>query len=182
MHGRPYAVQERGAGAQVDRLAPRRLHLADRDQLIPEPFQRLHHRLEDEVAPRRIGMPGSGKHATREVDRTEAERRFRRSGERRYHGVQERQCYCGAHGSAHESAARKMLLRDDHGCSLFLLVDCATLLFDRAPVLFDRAPVLFDRATLTGSAGWLTFSAGSSLVRIWNGALSTMPMTMEESR
>ena len=37
------------------------------------------------------------------------------------------------------------------------------------------------------SIGWLpgrlhADSAGSNLVRIWNGALSTIPMTMEESR
>ena len=60
LDGRPNAVQERRAGAEMDRRAPRRFHLADRHELIAERLQRLHHRLEREVAPLRIGMPGVG--------------------------------------------------------------------------------------------------------------------------
>src|SRR5580698_6296746 len=174
LHHRPHAIQERGAGAQMDRRTPRRLHLADRDQLISEAFQRLHHRLEDEVTPLRIGMPGSGKHATREVDRTEAERRLRRRGECRRHGVQEWQRDRSAQSSTHEGAARKMLFRDDHSYSLFTRAK----LFGRA-TFFDPATL---PASLMVSAGTLAVSAGSNLVRIWKGALSTIPVTTEDSR
>ena len=70
------AVQERRAGAEVDRLAPRRLHLADRHQLIAERLERLHHRLELRSSlPGLVRMPGVGKHAVRHVDRAEPERR-----------------------------------------------------------------------------------------------------------
>ena len=100
-------------------------------------------------------MPRLGKHAARDVDGAEPERRARSCprlrGERRHHRVQQRQRDRRAQGAAQERAARKMLLRDDHGCCTLV---CATV---------------------------LVVSAGSSLVRIWKGALSTMP-TMIESK
>src|SRR5262249_15809034 len=157
--GRPNAVQEGGAGAQVDRLAPRRFHLADGHQLIAELFQRLHHRLEREVAAFSLRMPGVGPHAAREVGRAEPEAPPWRRGERRNHRVQERQCDRGAHCASHERTARKMLLGDDHGFSLS-----------------DRI-ALSNLTTLAVLAGAGTAS-GSNLVRIWNGALSTIPRTM----
>src|SRR5450755_2778373 len=102
----------------MDRGAPRRLHLADRDQLVAKRLERLHHRLEREVASLRFRMPGIWINAARKVDRAEAERRGRRCGERWDHGVQERKCDRGAQGTTHERAAREMLLRNEHGCSL----------------------------------------------------------------
>ncbi len=149
----PDAVEKRRARAEVDRCAPRRLHLADRDQLIAERFERLHDRLELEVAPLLLRMPGVGEHAVRHVDRAEPERRVRRRArrgrERRHHRVQQGQRDRGTEGTVQERAAGQMLLRDDHGYSTLA------------------------RATL------LTVSPGSSLVRIWNGALSTMPMMID---
>ena len=71
------AVQERRAGAEVHRCAPRRLHLADRDKLIAERLERLHDRLELEVGAGVVRMPGVGIHAVRHVDRAEPERRAR---------------------------------------------------------------------------------------------------------
>ena len=102
-------------------------------------------------------MPRVGEHAVRHVDRAEPERRARRRArlrrERRHHRIQQGQRHRGAEGTAQERAAGQMLLRDDHGYSTRRLV-----------------------------RRLLTVSAGSSLVRIWNGALSTMPMMIDAKR
>ena len=156
----PDAVQERRAGAQVDRGAPRRLHLADRDQLIAERLERLHDRLELEVAAGlRPDATCPGYTPFGHVDRAEPERRrrgrVRLRGERRHHRVEQRQRDRGAERAAQERAAGQMLLRDDHGYSV-------SLRFVRPCV--DR------------------FRPVPSLVRIWNGALSTIPMMIDAKR
>src|SRR5579871_530319 len=146
----------------MDRLAPRCFHLADSHQLFAEGLQRLHDRLKDEVASLLIGMPRIGPHATREVDRAEAERGLGRCRQSRHHSVHERQCDGSAHGATHKSATRKMLLRDEHGYSL-----------------------AFDFTTFAATAGPLRAPADSvvsNFVRIWKGALSIIPMTIEDSR
>src|SRR5581483_2128736 len=118
-----------------------------------------------------VRMPCIRPHAAGEVDRAEPERAGCRRGERRHHGVQEGQCDRRSQGATQERAAGKMLLGNEHIYSFFnpaTLFGCAVL-----------APAL---VSFSLSAGVLPTSAGSSLVRIWNGALSTIPMTIEDSR
>ena len=114
------AVEERRARAQVDRLAPRCLHLADRDELVAEPLERLHDRLELEVGTDGCRMPRIRIHAVRHVDGPEPERRLgcrlRLGRQRRHHRIEHGQRHSGAKGTAQERAAGQMLLRDDHGC------------------------------------------------------------------
>ena len=114
------AVEERRARAEVDRFAPRRLHLADGDELIAEPLERLHDRLELEVAADGRRMPRVRVHAVRHVDGPEPERRLcrrpRLGRQGRHHRIEHGQRHRGAKGAAQERAAGQMLLRDDHGC------------------------------------------------------------------
>jgi hypothetical protein len=86
------AIQERGTGADVHRFAPRRLHLTDGHELIAERLDRLHHRLEREVAAGLLRMPRVGVDTAWHVDDAEAERRPRPRlrDERRRHGVEPR--------------------------------------------------------------------------------------------
>jgi hypothetical protein len=92
----------------VHRLAPRRLHLADRDQLIAERLERLHHRLELEVAADLRRVPGIGIHAARQVDHAKPERRGGGSAalsrQCRHHRVEEGQGHRGAEGTPQERA------------------------------------------------------------------------------
>ena len=148
---RSHAVQEGGAGTQVHGLSPGRLHAADGDERVAKRLERLHHRLELEVAADLGGMPRVRKHAVRQVDGAETERR--RSGRAalgrdcRHHRVEERQRHGGAHGALQERTAGQVLFRDVHGyCAL------ATRL----------------------SAGW-------SVARIRNGTLLTIPVMIEVS-
>ena len=102
-----------------------------------------------------VRMPRVGEHAARHVDRAEPERRARRRArlrrERRHHRVEQGQRHRGAEGAAQERAAGQMLLRDDHGyCPL-------------------------GRSSATAVERRVRVPSGSSLVRIWNGALSTIP-------
>src|SRR6185503_16353852 len=105
-------------------------------------------------------VPRLGIHAARHVDDPEPERRaggrlrLRRQG--RHHGIEERQRDGGAETALQKGAAGQVLLRDDHGCS--------------------TEAVAVARATV------VEFPAGSSFVRIWNGALSMMPCTIDERR
>src|SRR5207248_11707145 len=118
-----------------------------------ERFERLHDRLELEVAAGLLRMPRVGEHAVGHVDGTEPERRLRSGArlrrERRHHRIQQRQRHRRAESTAHERAAGKMLLCNDHG---FCTLACATR---------------------------LTVPSGSSLVRIWNDALSMIPIMID---
>src|SRR6185503_15852232 len=124
---------------------------ADGDERVAIRLERLHHRLELEVAADVAGMPRVGKHAVRQVDGAETERR--RGGraalgrERRHHRVEERQRHGGADGALQERTTGQVLLGDVHGYC----------------VLATRL-----------SAGW-------SVARIWNGTLLTMPMMIDVS-
>ena len=114
------AVEERRARAQVNRLAPRRFHLADRDELVAESLEGLHDRLELEVGTDGCRMPRIRKYAVGHVDGPEPERRLgcrlRLGRQRRHHRIEHGQRHSGAKGTAQERAAGQMLLRDDHGC------------------------------------------------------------------
>src|SRR6185436_16428226 len=117
-----------------------------------------HDRLELEVRAALGGVPGFGIDTAGHVDHPEPERRgggslrLRRQG--RHHGIEERQRDGGADTALQKGAAGQVLLRDDHGSS--------------------TVAVAVARATV------VEVPAGSSLVRIWNGALSMMPCTIDE--
>src|SRR5579885_1630029 len=149
-------------------FAPRRLHLADGHELLAEGLQRLHDRLEDEVGALLIRMPGIGVDAIRKIDGAEAERPGGRGRQSRRHRVQKRQRDASAQRATQECAARKMLLRNEH-------------------VYSSLGRAVFAGATLPGGVALATAvdppagPAGSNFVRIWNGALSTMPRTMDDS-
>ena len=89
------AVQPRGAGAHVHAahvgVAVRRLHPADRHQVAAVRLERLHDRLELEVAAGLVRMPQLRIDAVRDVDRAEPERPLRGlRRERGNHRVEER--------------------------------------------------------------------------------------------
>ena len=58
---------------------------------------------------------------------------------------------------------------------------CFFVMIMAAPSLFDLSLILIVQRYWV-PAGPPATSAGSNLVRIWNGALSTIPMTIEDSR
>src|SRR2546430_1690975 len=109
---------ERRAGADVHRLAPGGGHVADRNKLRPEAFERRHHRLEREAGARGLGMPGVRIDSAGEVHGPEPERGTGSSSrlrcQRGCHRIEHRQRDRGAKGTTQESAAGQVLLRDDH--------------------------------------------------------------------
>src|SRR5687768_14047528 len=70
--GRTDAIEPRRARAEMNG-SRRRRHLADRDQLIAERLERLHHLPELEVRANGLGMEEIGPYAVREVHRAEPE-------------------------------------------------------------------------------------------------------------
>ena len=74
----PGAIQPCGAGAHVNAaifwVSVRSFHLADGDEVVPKRFERLHDRLEFEVAADLVRMPQLRINAVRHIDCAEAKR------------------------------------------------------------------------------------------------------------
>src|SRR4030095_13419085 len=122
------------------------------DELVAERLERLHHRLERESGTDLVRMPRIGKHAVGHVDRAEAERRGR-------------------------SAARLRGKRRHHRTQEGQRHGCAE------STLQERAAgqvLLRDEHGYCALATLFEVSDGSSVVRIWNGTLLTMPVMRSE--
>ena len=156
------AQPARGRGhVRVGGLAARPRRVGHQDRVILERLERLQDGREVEALPGRRRRPLVHDGAVRDVDRPEPFRgvrgRLHRGGHGRHHRLQERQ----RHGDARppqEGPARQRPLRDEHGCG--------------SPLCSLAA---YRVATFVGSG------SGAGLMRIWNGALVTIPRTRVEN-